>query len=387
MGDKADTHADLRQAVQRICADFPDEYWRERELRHEFPWDFYRAFADAGWVGIAIPAEYGGGGAGITEASIMLEEIAASGACLNGCSSIHLSIFGMNPVAIHGSDAMKRQYLPRVATGDLHVSFGVTEPDAGTDTTNISTRAEKVAGGWRIHGRKIWNSKGDIAEKCLLLARTRPLSQVIKRTEGMSLFLVDMRVPEVSIRPIPKLGRNAVASCEVAFDDTFVADADLVGEEGRGFKYLLDGLIPERILLASEALGIGRAAMRRGVAYARERVVFGREIGRNQGISFPLAELHMRLLAAELMIREASSRYDNGMECGAEANAAKYLAADAGFSTTDQVMQTLGGFGYALEYDVERYWREARLLRIAPVSQEMILNYVAERTLGLPRSY
>jgi acyl-CoA dehydrogenase len=387
MGDKADTHTDLRQAAQRICADFPDEYWRERELRHEFPWDFYRAFADGGWVGVAIPVEYGGGGAGITEASIMLEEIAASGACLNGCSSIHLSIFGMNPVAIHGSDAMKRQYLPRVAKGDLHVSFGVTEPDAGTDTTNISTRAEKVAGGWRIRGRKIWNSKGDIAEKCLLLARTRPLSQVIKRTEGMSLFLVDMQVPEVSIRPIPKLGRNAVASCEVAFDDAFVADADLVGEEGSGFKYLLDGLIPERILLASEAFGIGRAAMRRGVAYARERVVFGREIGRNQGISFPLAELHMRLRAAELMIREASFRYDNGMECGAEANAAKYLAADAGFSAADQVMQTLGGFGYALEYDVERYWREARLLRIAPVSQEMILNYVAERTLGLPRSY
>jgi acyl-CoA dehydrogenase len=387
MGDKTDTHTDLRQAAQRICADFPDEYWRERELRHEFPWDFYRAFADGGWVGVAIPVEYGGGGAGITEASIMLEEIAASGACLNGCSSIHLSIFGMNPVAIHGSDAMKRQYLPRVAKGDLHVSFGVTEPDAGTDTTNISTRAEKVAGGWRIRGRKIWNSKGDIAEKCLLLARTRPLSQVIKRTEGMSLFLVDMQVPKVSIRPIPKLGRNAVASCEVALDDAFVADADLVGEEGSGFKYLLDGLIPERILLASEAFGIGRAAMRRGVAYARERVVFGREIGRNQGISFPLAELHMRLRAAELMIREASFRYDNGMECGAEANAAKYLAADAGFSAADQVMQTLGGFGYALEYDVERYWREARLLRIAPVSQEMILNYIAERTLGLPRSY
>jgi acyl-CoA dehydrogenase len=387
MADKAETHTELRQAVRQICADFSDEYWRERELRHEFPWEFYRAFADGGWVGIAIPVEYGGGGAGITEASIMLEEIAASGACLNGCSSIHLSIFGMNPVAKHGSDAMKQKYLPRIATGDLHVSFGVTEPDAGTDTTNISTRAEKVAGGWRIHGRKIWNSKGDIAEKCLLLARTQPRSQGTKRTEGMSLFLVDMQVPEVTIRPIPKLGRNAVTSCEVAFDNAFVSDADLVGEEGRGFAYLLDGLIPERILLAGEALGIGRAAMRRGVTYARERVVFGREIGRNQGISFPLAEIHIRLRAAELMIREASFRYDNGMDCGTEANAAKYLAADAGYSAADQVMQTLGGFGYAVEYDVERYWREARLLRIAPVSQEMILNYVAERTIGLPRSY
>ena len=387
MADKTEAHTELRQGVQQICADFPDEYWRERELRHEFPWDFYRAFAGGGWVGIAIPGEYGGGGAGITEASIMLEEIAASGACLNGCSSIHLSIFGMNPVAIHGSDAMKQKYLPRIATGDLHVSFGVTEPDAGTDTTNISTRAEKVSGGWRIHGRKIWNSKGDIAEKCLLLARTQPKSDGVKRTDGMSLFLVDMQVPEVTIRPIPKLGRNAVTSCEVAFDDAFVAEADLVGEEGRGFKYLLDGLIPERILLAGEALGIGWAALRRGVTYARERVVFGREIGRNQGIAFPLAEAHMRLRAAELMIREASYRYDNGMECGTEANAAKYLAADAAFTAADQAMQTLGGFGYAVEYDVERYWRESRLLRIAPVSQEMILNYVAERTLGLPRSY
>lgn len=382
-----DPHLELRDGVRRICADFPDEYWRRCEADHAFPWAFYQAFADAGWVGVAIPAEFGGGGAGITEASILLEEIAASGACLNGCSAIHLSVFGMNPVVKHGSNWMKATYLPRVASGELHVSFGVTEPDAGTDTTNISTRATKVDGGYRVRGRKIWNSKGDIAEKCLLLARTTPLADVSKRTDGMTLFLIDMKVPEIGIEPIPKLGRNAVTSCEVSFDDAFVSDADVVGEVGRGFKQLIDGLNPERILLAAEALGIGRVAVRRAVAYANDRVVFGRPIGKNQGISFPLADAHMRLRAAEMMIREASARYDAGLPCGEEANSAKYLAADAAFQAADHAIQTHGGMGYATEYDVERYWREARLIRIAPISQEMVLNYVAEHVLGLPRSY
>ena len=382
-----DPHRELREGVRRICVDFPDEYWRECDAGHEFPWTFYKAFADAGWVGIAIPEEYGGGGAGITEASILLEEIAASGACLNGCSAIHLSVFGMNPVVKHGTDEMKATYLPRVASGELHVSFGVTEPDAGTDTTNISTKATKVDGGYRIRGRKIWNTKAHIAEKCLLLTRTTALKAVAKRTDGMTLFLVDLQVPEVDIQPIPKLGRNAVASCEVSFDDLFVADADLVGEEGRGFQHLLDGLNPERILLAAEALGIGRAAIRRAVAYGNERVVFGRPIGKNQGIAFPLADAHMRLRAAEMMVRDASARYDAGLPCGEEANSAKYLAADAAYEAADRAVQTHGGMGYATEYDVERYWREARLIRIAPISQEMILNYVAEHVLGLPRSY
>lgn len=382
-----DAHLSLREGVRRICADFPDGYWRECDAAHEFPWAFYNAFADAGWVGVAIPAEYGGGGAGITEASILLEEIAASGACLNGCSAIHLSVFGMNTVVKHGSEQMKRTYLPRVATGELHVSFGVTEPDAGTDTTNISTKATKVDGGYRVRGRKIWNTKAHIAEKCVLLTRTTALEDGNKRTDGMTLFLVDMQVPEVDIKPISKLGRHAVASCEVSFDDVFVADADLVGEEGRGFHHLLDGLNPERILLAAEALGIGRVAVKRAVAYANERVVFGRPIGKNQGISFPLADAHMRLRAAEMMVREASARYDAGLPCGEEANAAKYLAADAAYEAADRAVQTHGGMGYATEYDVERYWREARLIRIAPISQEMILNYVAEHVLGLPRSY
>jgi acyl-CoA dehydrogenase len=382
-----DTHQPLRDAVRQICAGFPDEYWRACEAGHEFPWAFYRAFATAGWIGVAIPEEYGGGGAGITEASILLEEVAASGACLNGCSALHLSVFGMNPVVKHGSEWMRRTYLPAVASGELQVSFGVTEPDAGTDTTNISTRATRVPGGYRIRGRKIWNSKADLAEKCLLLARTTPLEDVRKRTDGMTLFLVDLKGPDVDIRPIAKLGRNAVASCEVSFDDVFVAERDVVGEEGRGFHHLLDGLNPERILLAAEALGIGRAAIARAVRYANERVVFGRPIGQNQGISFPLADAHMRLRAAELMIREASRRYDAGGPCGAEANAAKYVAAEAAFDAADRAVQTHGGMGYAVEYDVERYWREARLIRIAPISQEMILNYVAEHVLGLPRSY
>lgn len=385
--DLIDPHADLREAVRAICRDFPDEYWRDREAAHEFPWAFYDAFAAGGWVGIAIPEAYGGGGAGITEAAIMLEEIAASGACLNGCSGIHLSVFGMNPVVRHGSEAMRQKYLPRVVSGDLHVSFGVTEPDAGTDTTNISTRASKVKGGWRIRGRKVWNSKATIAEKCLLLARTTPLEEVAKRTDGMTLFLVDMRVPEVDITEIQKLGRNAVSSCEVSFDDAFVSDDDLVGELGRGFHHLLDGLNPERILLAAEALGIGRASIRRAVAYATERHVFGRPIGQNQGLSFPLADAHMRLRAAEMMVRTASALYDAGMPCGEEANSAKYLAAQAAYDAADRAVQTLGGMGYAVEYDVERYWREARLVRIAPISQEMILNYVAEHVLRLPRSY
>ncbi len=293
----------------------------------------------------------------------------------------------MNPVVKHGTDWMKEAYLPRVATGELHVSFGVTEPDAGTDTAGITTRATKVDGGYLVHGRKIWNTKGHIADKCLLLARTTPIGECRRRTEGMSLLLADMQTPEVDIRPIPKLGRNAVASCEVSFDGLFVADRDLVGVEGRGFHQLIDGLNPERILLAAEALGIGRAALNRAVAYANDRVVFGRPIGQNQGIAFPLAESHMRLRAAEMMVREASARYDAGLPCGEEANSAKYLAADAAYEAADRAIQTHGGMGYAIEYDVERYWREARLLRIAPISQEMILNYVSEHVLGLPRSY
>lgn len=382
-----DPHAELRDGVRRVCADFDDDYWRRCDAAHEFPWAFYEAMAAGGWIGICIPERFGGGGSGITEASILVEEVAASGAAMNGASAIHLSIFGMNPVVKHGTADQQQRYLPRIASGDLHVSFGVTEPDAGTDTTRISTRATRVDGGYLVRGRKVWMTKAAIAEKVLLLVRTTPVDEVDKRTQGMTLLLADLQDPAVTITPIDKLGRNAVVSCEVSFDDLFVPEDDRLGEEGRGFHLLLDGLNPERILIAGEALGIGRAALRRAVAYANERVVFDRPIGQNQGLAFPLADAHMRLRGAELAIRDASARYDAGLPCGEAANTAKYLAADAAYHAADRAVQTHGGMGYASEYHVERYWREARLMRIAPVSQEMVLNYVAEHVLGLPRSY
>ena len=378
----------IREAVRAVCARFDDVYWSERDARHEFPWAFYAAMADGGWVGIAIPEAYGGGGRGIGEASLVLEEVAASGAAMNGCSAIHLSIFGMHPVVLHGSEEMRRKYLPRVAKGDLHVAFGVTEPDAGTDTPSITTRADRQAdGSYRIRGRKVWTSKALEAERVLLLCRTTPLEECAKRTDGMTLFLADLKDPAVAITPIPKTGRNAVASCEVVYDDLRVEQADRVGEEGRGFWYLVDGLNAERVLVASEALGIGRAALRRAVAYAKERVVFGRPIGQNQAVAFPLAEIHARLRAAEMMVRRAAWLLDRRLPCGEEANLAKYLAAEAGFAAADHAVQVHGGFGYAEEYHVARYWREARLMKIAPITQELVLAYVTEHVLGLPRSY
>jgi acyl-CoA dehydrogenase len=380
-------HAEIRAAIRQICKDFPDEYWRECDEQHRFPWDFYDAMAKGGWVGIAIPEEYGGGGRGITEASIVLEEVAASGAAMNGCSALHLSIFGMNAVAKHGSPEMREKYLPGVANGDLHVAFGVTEPDSGTDTSAIRTFARRDGDDYVVRGQKVWTSKAQECQKVLLLVRTTKREEVASRMDGMTLLLADLQSPQVDIRPIPKVGRNAVASCEVRYDDLVVPVSDRVGEEGKGFRYLLDGLNPERILVASEALGIGKVAIRRAVEYAGSRRVFDRQIGANQGISFPLAEAYTRLHGAELAVREASWRYDQGLSCGEQANIAKWLAADVAFFAADRAVQTHGGFGYAKEYDVERYWREARLMKIAPVSQEMILNFVAEHVLGLPRSY
>jgi acyl-CoA dehydrogenase len=377
----------IREAIRHVCSKFDDKYWRDCDEQHRFPTEFYDAMAAGGWIGIAIPAAYGGGGLGITEASVVLEEVAASGAGMNGATAIHLSIFGMNPVVKHGSEKLKSVYLPRVASGELHVAFGITEADAGTDTTAITTRAVRDGERYLVRGSKVWTSKALESEKVLLLVRTTPLEQCDRRTDGMTLLLADLQCSEVDIRPIPKLGRNAVASCEVRYDDLPVPISDRVGDEGKGFQYLLDGLNPERILIAAEALGVGRVALRRAVAYAKDRIVFGRPIGKNQGIAFPLAEAYARLHAAELAIREASWRYDNGLPCGEQANVAKWLAADAGWEAADQAVQTHGGFGYALEYDVERYWREVRLMRIAPISQEMIMNYVSEHVLGLPRSY
>lgn len=377
----------IREAVARLCRDYPDEYWAAKDKAHEFPWDFYEAMAKAGWIGIAIPEAYGGGGRGITEASLVLEEVAASGAAMNGATPLHLSIFGMHPVVKYGSEDMKQAYLPRVANGELHVAFGVTEPDAGTDTTSISTMARLEGDTYIVRGRKVWTTKALQSERVLLLVRTTPKDQVARRTDGLTLLLAELQRDEVTISPIDKVGRNAVATCEVVYDDLPVLVTDRVGEEGKGFRYILDGLNAERVLIAAEALGIGKAALRRAVDYANERVVFGRPIGQNQGIAFPLAEAKMRLDAAELMIRKAAWLLDSGLPCGAEANMAKWLAADAAFFTADRAMQTHGGFGYATEYHVERYWREARLMKIAPISQEMIQNFVSEHVLALPRSY
>lgn len=382
-----DDQATIRDAVTELAAKFDDQYWQEKDAAHEFPDEFYQAFADGGWLGITTPEEYGGHGYGITEASIILEQVAASGAGMNGASSMHLSIFGMHPVIVHGSDELKRRTLPRIVNGDLHVCFGVTEPGAGLDTTKITTFAERDGDKYIVNGRKVWISKAAESEKILLLTRTQKPEDSSRKTDGMTLFLTDLDRDAVDIRPIKKMGRNAVTSNELFIDDLEVPVADRVGEEGEGFRYILDGLNPERMLVAAEALGIGRAALRAGVNYGNQREVFGRQIGKNQGIQFPLADSLAKLDAAELMLRKATWLYDNGLPCAREANSAKYLCAEAGFEAADRALQTHGGMGYSEEYNVARYFREARLTRIAPISQEMVLNYLGSHVLGLPRSY
>jgi acyl-CoA dehydrogenase len=377
----------IRREARALAGAFDDAYWRRCDSEHRFPWEFYKAFAEAGWLGIAMPKEYGGAGLGITEASLLMEEVAASGAAMNGATALHLTIFGLNPVVRHGSEELKRRILPEAAAGRLHVAFGVTEPDAGSDTPAITTRAIRDGDRFIIRGRKVWTSKALESSKVLLLARTTPLEECRRRTDGMTLFLADLDPRYVTIRPIEKLGRNAVDSNEVFYDDLPVDARDVVGEVDRGFYHLLDGLNPERILIAAEALGTGKAALRKATEYARTRRVFGRPIGQNQGIQFPLADSHAKLTAAELVIRKAAWLYDHGLPCGAEANMAKYLAAEWGFEAADRALQTLGGFGYAREFDVERYWREVRVMRIAPVTQEMVLNFLSQHELNLPRSY
>lgn len=377
----------LRAAVAELARKFDDRYWMTRDEAKEFPDEFYDAFAQAGWLGITIPEEYGGLGLGITEASLLLEEIAASGAGLNGASSMHLSIFGMQPVVRHGSDELKARTLPRIADGTLHVCFGVTEPGAGLDTTRITTFARREGDDYVISGRKVWISKAAESEKILLLTRTTSLADAAEKTDGMTLFLIDLDASGIDIRPIRKMGRNAVSSNEIFFDDVVVSAADRVGEEGRGFTYLLDGLNPERMLVAAEALGLGRCALRAAVRYGGEREVFGRPIGMNQGLQFPLADSLAHLDAGELVLRKATWLYDRGQPCAREANMAKYLCADAGFTAADRALQVHGGMGYAEEYHVARYFREARLMRIAPLSQEMALSFLGSHVLGLPRSY
>jgi acyl-CoA dehydrogenase len=373
--------------ASKLAAAFDDEYWLDHDERREFPWEFYRAFAEQGWVGIAIPEEYGGAGLGVLHAGTLLRSIANSGGAMNAASTLHLSIFGMGPVVHHGSEAMKRKYLPPTATGELHVSFGVTEDDAGTDTSRIRTRAVRDGDRWIIDGKKVWNTKAQQAQKVLLLVRTTPREECERRMDGMTLFLADLDPAFVEIREIPKLGRNAVNSNELFIHDLPVAHEDVVGEVGRGFRCLLDGLNPERVMLGAEAVGIGFRALDKAVQYARERVVFDRPIGQNQAIAHPLADSRSELEAVDLLWQKAAWAYDRGEPAGALANMAKVRCADASFRACDRALQTFGGFGYAREFHVERYWREARLMRLAPISQEMALNYVAEHVLDLPRSY
>lgn len=310
---------------------------------------------------------------------------------MNAASAIHMSIFGMQPVVVFGSEEMKKETLPRIVSGDLHVCFGVTEPGAGLDTSRITTFAKRDGDSYLVNGRKVWISKALESEKILLLTRTESREDVEKRggkpTDGLSLFLTDLDRDHVEIRPINKMGRNAVSSNELFIDDLRVPAEHLIGEEGKGFKYILHGLNPERMLIAAEALGIGRVALDRAVKYANERVVFDRPIGMNQGIQFPLADSLARLDAAELILRKATWLYDNGKPCGREANMAKYLCADAGFGAADRALQTHGGMGYSEEYNISRFFRESRLMKIAPVSQEMILNFLSANVLGLPKSY
>lgn len=377
----------IRDSIRKLCKGFPDDYWEQCDRQFKFPDAFYTAMAEAGWIGIAMPEKYGGAGKGIQEAAIVLQEVAASGAAMNGATPLHLSMFGMHPVIKHGSEAMREKYLPPVARGEMHVAFGVTEPNAGSDTTSIETFARRDGDHYVVRGRKVWTSKAMESQRVLLLVRTTAKEKVKRKTDGMTLLLAELQKPEVAISPIAKLGRNAVQTCEVLYDDLKVSVEDRVGDEGEGFRYLLDGLNAERILIAAESIGIGQVALKRAVQYANDRVVFNRPIGKNQGIAFPLAEARMKLDAAELMTKQAAWLIDNDMRCGAEANMAKWLAAEAGFFAADAAIQTHGGFGYAREYHVERYWREARLMKLAPISQEMILNFVSEHVLGLPRSY
>jgi acyl-CoA dehydrogenase len=385
--DLTEDQTTIRKAVRGLAARFDDQYWMDKDLGHDFPTEFYDEFARGGWLGITTPEEYGGQGMGITEASILLEEVAASGAGMNGASSMHLSIFGMHPVIVHGSEELKARTLPRIVNGDLHVCFGVTEPGAGLDTTKITTFARRDGNHYVVNGRKVWISKAMESEKVLLLTRTTKIADVKKKTDGMTLFLTDLDRSKIDIRPIKKMGRNAVSSTELFIDDLRIPVEDRIGEEGQGFKYILDGLNPERMLVAAEALGIGRVALRKAVQYGNEREVFGRPIGMNQGIQFPLADSLARLDAAELVLRKSTWLYDNGRPCAREANMAKYLCADAGFEAADRALQTHGGMGYSEEYHVARYFREARLTKIAPLSQEMVLNYLGEHVLKLPRSY
>ena len=377
----------IREAVSRLCAGFDDAYWLARDREGGFPEEFYRAIAGDGWLGIAMPEEFGGAGLGIAEAAVMMQAVAQSGAGLSGASAIHMNIFGLNPVVVFGTPEQKQRFLPPLIRGEEKACFAVTEPDVGLDTTHIKTKAVRDGEHYIVSGRKVWISTAQVAHKMLLLARTTPFEEARQPTEGLSLFYADLDRRFVDVREIAKMGRKAVDSNMLFIDGLKIPCGDLIGEEGQGFSQILHGMNPERILIAAEAVGLGFVAVKRAADYAKERVVFGRPIGQNQGIQFPLAQSWAELKAAELLVREAAELYDRGTPCGAEANAAKYFAAEAAFRACEQAILTHGGFGYAQEYHVERYLREAQIARIAPVSPHLALCYIAERMLGLPKSY
>ncbi|MBI3630081.1 MAG: acyl-CoA/acyl-ACP dehydrogenase [Candidatus Rokubacteria bacterium] len=376
----------IRKEVATLARSFPADYWLQKDRKAEYPWEFVRAFAAGGWLGMIVPEEYGGSGLGVTEAAILLHEICAAGAGTSGASPIHFYLFPPLPLVKHGSAGLKERYLPRIATGEIVMSFGVTESNAGSDTSRIQTRAERHGDRFVVNGRKVWNTNARQATHILLLARTAPRDPAAP-FRGLTLFFAEFDRARITVREIEKLGRAAVDSNEIFIDGLEIPAENVVGEVGRGFYHLLDSLNPERIMTGIEAVGIGRSALDRAVPYARERVVFERPIGQNQAIAHPLAAAWAKLEAADAMCWKAAWLFDHGRPCGAEANTAKLLGAEAGFEACDVALQTLGGFGYAKEFHVERLWREVRLYKIAPISQQMVLNYLSERVLGLPRSY
>ena len=370
--------AQIREAIARICAKFDDAYWLKRDKEGGFPGELHQALAKSGWLGIAMPEEYGGSGLGIAEAAVMMQAISESGAGFSGASAVHMNIFGLNPVVVFGNKSQKRRMLPPLIAGKERACFAVTEPNTGLNTRSLKTRAVKKGRKYLVSGQKVWISTAQVAEKVLLLTKT---------DSGLTLFYTDFDRKRIEVREIDKMGRHAVDSNQVFFDAYPVPEEDRIGEEGKGFEYILHGMNPERILIAAESVGLGRCALKRAAAYAKERIVFDRPIGKNQGIQHPLAANWMALEAADLMVFKAAWLYDQGKPCGAEANSAKYLAGEASFDACQQAVMTHGGFGYAREYHVERYLRESLIGRIAPVSPQMILCFIAERVLGLPKSY
>jgi acyl-CoA dehydrogenase len=377
----------IRAAVEKLCADFGDDYWLRKDREGGFPHDFHAAMAQAGWLGVAMPTDVGGAGLGITEAALVMQAVAESGGGIAAASSVHMNIFGLHPVVVFGTPEQQRRWLPPLIAGEHKACFGVTEPNTGLNTLKLKTRAVRDGDHYVVHGQKIWISTAQVAHKILLLARTTPLEAVKKPRDGLSLFYTDLDRATVAVREIEKMGRKAVDSNELFIDGLRIPVADRIGEEGRGFDYILHGMNPERILLAAEAIGLGRVALKRAAHYAKERVVFDRPIGKNQGIQHPLAERWMELEAAHLVTLKAAWLYDRGQDCAAEANAAKYLGAEAGFRACETAVLTHGGMGYAKEFHVERYLREAMLPRIAPVSSQLIFCFIAEKVLGLPKSY